>query len=316
MTLPAAAQEYAVATLTPNGSIERTTYGGERPDALYEAGSIGKFACTIAALRLVDSGYLMLDSSVDSLLPEFANTPIASITLRQLLASRSGLTDGLLPAFGADPARVMATPDAQTATANFAAGPLAFEPGTQWSYDLVNWVVVQAIVERVTGEPIAQVLNRNVLSPAGMGASKIFVGRVGDAGAVPVNTSPPLPTFLTCAGGLAATPLDLIALLRFAHMGGLSETSLAELMTVHTVEEDYALGGRFIRWDGAGETRLMSWQSGSNGAYKSLAVYDPLSDTGFAAMTAQDDWEEIESAREEWLAQLNDSDLIDANPAS
>ena len=45
----------------------------------------------------------------------FADTPIAPVTLRQVLQSRSGLADGLIPAFQSDPEAVFATPD-DTAT--------------------------------------------------------------------------------------------------------------------------------------------------------------------------------------------------------
>ncbi|KPM24550.1 hypothetical protein AAJ72_01985 [Citromicrobium sp. RCC1885] len=298
---PAFSADYAEATLTPDGQILSQTHGEQDAAALYEAGSIGKFACTIATLRLADRDMVSLDATLGRLLPQFADTPIAPISLRQLLASRSGLADGLMPAFRSDPQSVMSTPDAPTAIARFASGPLAFDPDTQWSYDLVNWIAVQAVLEKVSGLPIAELLAREVLQPAGMGDSRVFLGRVGEGGAVPASEAPPLPGFLTCAGGLGTTPRDLLALARFPHMGGVSAASLAELTTVHTPEEGYTLGGRFMYRDDSAGGQPLSWQSGSNGAYKSLVTYDPASDTGFAAMTASGDNTEIEAARDAWM---------------
>ncbi|MXP11143.1 hypothetical protein [Pseudoblastomonas halimionae] len=92
-----------------------------------------------------------------------------------------------------------------------------------------------------------------------------------------------------------------MALARFPHMGGLSTKSLAELTTVHTPDEGYTLGGRFMWENDDPANRMLSWQSGSNGPYKSLVTYDPSSDTGFAAMTTTGDSAEIEDARARWM---------------
>lgn len=286
-----------IATLG-EGRVSTEAHGDHRKEALFEAGSIGKFACTIAALRLSDKGLFALDDPVATLLPELAETPIAKVTLRQLLQSRSGLADGLLPAFGRDPGAVMRTPDALSAARKYAAGDLAFKPGSAWSYDLVNWVVVQAILEAQTGDRIAAILEREVLKPAGMGQSRIFTMTIGEGAQKPTQAVRPMPVFLTCAGALATTPPDLIALARFPHHGGLSASSLLALQAVATPEEAYALGGRFQTVAG----QWLSWQSGSNGAYKSLVTYDPSSDTGFAAMTATGDSAALDAARSAWLS--------------
>ena len=298
---PVLAGDYAEAVLTPGGQIISKTHGEDAPGALYEAGSIGKFACTIAVLRLTDRDMVSLDDTIGRLLPQFAETPIAPITLRQVLASRSGLADGLMPAVREDPRSALETPDAMTAIDRFATGPLAFPPDSQWSYDLVNWIVVQAVLEKVAGLPVDELLEREVLRPAGMGSSRIFVGRLRNGADAPASDAPPLPGFLTCAGGLGTTPGDLVALARFPHMGGLSAKSLAELTTVHTPDEGYTLGGRFVWEDDDPAKRMLSWQSGSNGPYKSLVTYDPSSDTAFAAMTTTGDSTEIEDARARWM---------------
>ncbi|GAA4049009.1 serine hydrolase domain-containing protein [Parerythrobacter jejuensis] len=299
---PAVANSFAYATLGEDRAITVGASGDAIAGALYESGSIGKFACTLATLRLADSGALDLGDSLGDLLPGFGDTPIGDVTLKQVLASRSGLADGLLPAFRKSPADVMSTPDARTALMKFATGELVSVPGTQWSYDLVNWIAVQAVVEQTTGQPIGDVLDRTVLQAAGMGQSRIFIGEIGDGAAPPSAPVRPLPGFLTCAGGLATTPTDLIALARFPHQGGLSAESLELLTSVTTEDEGYTLGGRYLA-AGQSPSRMISWQTGSNGAYKSLVTYDPHTDTAFAAMTASDDNSAIQQARSEWMAQ-------------
>ena len=87
---PAFSADYAEATLTPDGQIFSQTHGKEDPAALYEAGSIGKFACTIATLRLADRDMISLDETLGRLLPQFADTPIATISLRQCSRTAAG----------------------------------------------------------------------------------------------------------------------------------------------------------------------------------------------------------------------------------
>ena len=202
---------------------------------------------------------------------------------------------------------MLQTSTAQDALTKYATGALANPPGSKWSYDLVNWIVVQAVLEEVTGESISAVLRNEVLVPAQMTQSRVFVGAIGEGAQPPAQTGLPIPAFLTCAGGLATTPSDLIALARFAHKGGLSEQSLQALQEVATPEEDYALGGRFIE-RATDDPRKLSWQSGSNGAYKSLVTYDPVTDTGFAAMTATGNNDDIQQARAQWLKGLAKTD--------
>ena len=291
---PLRAKDYASAELTAN-RIEIHNDDG----ALFEAGSIAKYACSIAILRLADRDVLSLDDPIGAILPQFEDLPAGTVKLRHVLASRSGIADGLMPALRADPGKVMAITDPAQAAVQFSSGELAAEPDTLWSYDLVNWIIAQAVIEKATDLALDQALLQLVLEPAGMGSSEIFSGTTGAAFAPPAEPSRPLPRFLQCAGGLATTPIDLLALARFPHNGGLSAASLAELMEVNTPEQSYTLGGRY-RMSNAGKP--LSWQSGSNGAYKSLVVYDPESDRGFAAMTASGSDKGIQAGRGEWLA--------------
>ncbi|XUU61605.1 serine hydrolase domain-containing protein [Erythrobacter sp. HA6-11] len=295
---PAIAQSYSYAELGTDGQILAEVKGEGQRGALYEAGSIGKFACTIAALRLSDRGVLDIDAPLSALVEGAKGTPIAEVTFRQVLQSRSGISDGLMPAFQADAGEVLRTRSASDALFKYATGELANSPGEVWSYDLINWAVVQAVLEQATGRPIADILREIVLEPAGMGQSRIFIGEIGEGAAPPAERGIPIPAFLTCAGGLATTPTDLLALARFPHKGGLSEAALGNLTRIATPEEGYTLGGRFRVSE---EGRLLSWQSGSNGAYKSLVVYDPESDLGFAAMSADGTHEGIQSARADWM---------------
>ncbi|WP_296722747.1 serine hydrolase [Erythrobacter sp.] len=268
----------------------------------YQAGSIAKLMCTIAVLRLSDAGQVNIDAPVSTLLPELAGAPSGQPTLRQIMANRSGLMDGLSPAIETDFAAATAIADTSEAISRFVPDRLAFSPDESFSYDLVNWILVQRAIEKATGEPLSVALEKLVLVPAGMQSSEVFKGQPKEDVAQPSEPVMPVPAFLRCAGGLISTPSDLIRLSRFAYQGSLSAPSIAALETVLTPDENYALGGRIEIHEG----RPLAWHTGSNGAYKSLVVYDSVSDRGFSAMTAQGDWSVIEAARERWLARSHD----------
>lgn len=292
--------EFAAAELVSTGDFKANYSGAAERGSIYQAGSIAKYACTLLALRYSDRGLLELERPLGSFFPELDLGEAKTPTISQLLANRSGLRDGLLPAVEADMTRVMAIRSADKALMEFSSGDLKYPAGGEYSYDLVNWMAIQAVLERVGGDTIEQLLTREVLEPAGMTQSFVFDKTLGAEAQPPVGDAQPMPDFLKCAGGLAAVPNDLVRLLRFAHKGGLSAQSVQELKTIRTPEENYSLGGRFETHAG----RLIDWKTGSNGPYKSVVVYDPVTDTGFAAMTASDTWDRIEEAREEWLSRL------------
>ena len=287
---------YAYAELSSNG-LTRAAEGQIKPGKRFEMGSIAKYACTIATLRLIDRGKLALDDNIGSVLPELDGRDIGLVTVQRLLENRSGLADGLMPALREDMTAVAAVETTTEAIRAYVPPGLEFEPGSRFSYDLVNWIVVQALVERVYGGTLKEALTELVLDPAGL-ETVMVLDRAADPNLQPpVTPATRAPLFLQCAGGLAGMPSDLIRLQQFVHGGGLSPSSLAAIQTIATPDEDYALGGRFRTVDG----RLLDWKTGSNGPYKSLSIYDPERKIGFAAMTAQNDWAAIEQARDEWL---------------
>jgi CubicO group peptidase (beta-lactamase class C family) len=101
----------------------------------------------------------------------------------------------------------------------WAAIALDFEPGTAWQYSNTNYVVAAAIVERVTGMALMDVLRRRIFGPLAMTSVADFdAGPLGpdDAGAYLRNGLGPLRPapkegrgWLFGAGQLAMTAHDL-----------------------------------------------------------------------------------------------------------
>lgn len=126
--------------------------------------SVSKLVLTLGLLRLVEQGLLDLDRDLGEYLgwplrhPSHADVPI---TLRLLLTHRSGLTDDAGYAS-----------DVATRTRELAARPGAWDaahaPGSYFRYTNLNFVLVGAAMERVSGERLDRLMDRLVLGPLGI----------------------------------------------------------------------------------------------------------------------------------------------------
>ncbi|MFB7267654.1 serine hydrolase domain-containing protein, partial [Streptomyces nojiriensis] len=109
-----------------------------------------------------------LDDPISRWLPDAPHAD--KITLRMLGASTSGLRDYVpdpkfLAALYADPFRQW-TPDELVGIS--AAQPLLYEPGTSWSYSHANFVLLGQALEKISGMPLAKVMEQQITGPAGL----------------------------------------------------------------------------------------------------------------------------------------------------
>lgn len=246
-------------------------------------GSISKWITTVAVLRLVDQGLLDLDRPVTDYLPELPPES-RKVLLRHLLSNTSGIPNGLAQALRQDRAATESSRLTPLEGAlRFGAGRPAFAPGSQFDYSFTNWVIVGGIVERVTREPFAQAVERLVLRPAGVkdtgfadaGFASMPRAALAYDSAKAKRKMSALPTMVAASGTVYSTAADLVAIADAVYAGGLlSPASRTALLTIQHGPEDYALGGR-VRTVGK-RGRVVAWESGVIGGYKTLLVYDPL----------------------------------------
>ncbi|MFZ5793831.1 MAG: serine hydrolase domain-containing protein [Sphingomonas sp.] len=111
---------------------------------------------------------LYLDAPIARWLPYYRADTGARLTLRRLLSNSSGLPKMFLPAAAIDP--TLRTRDVPTAEAvkRFASGDLYFEPGAKFDYVLENWIIVDAVIEVVTGQPFHKAMHALTLDPLGL----------------------------------------------------------------------------------------------------------------------------------------------------
>jgi len=311
----AAQPAYVEAQLDSDGVFHSSAGNGGRPGARYQAGSTSKFACSLLALDLERDGKLHLDDSLADLLPGYAARDAGAITLRNLLHNRSGIADGLMDSFRKDAAAVTALEISPLEAANrFALGRTDAAPGTAFEYVNTNWIVVQAVLERAGGAPLADLMRARIFDPADMSTAVIMTDGSLPGSALVTTEGPmiEIPSFVLCAGGLAAAPADLIRLARFAHhAGAFTPAMLEDLETIASPASHYALGGRIRHAMVDGEMHTIHWESGSNGPFKSYTVYDPVADVGYAIMTNEDAFDFIGERRDRWVSEDLGGELLE-----
>jgi D-alanyl-D-alanine carboxypeptidase len=135
----------------------------------FRAGSIVKPFVSVVVLQLAERGRLSLDARLPEVLPasvidRFAHA--ADITVRMLLAHRSGIPDWESPAVGEqvarDPAKVWKVSEFLDLAA---AQPPVFAPGRGFFYSNTNYNLLGLIIERITRRSWRRQVTRRVIRP-------------------------------------------------------------------------------------------------------------------------------------------------------
>jgi CubicO group peptidase (beta-lactamase class C family) len=172
-------------------SVQGEARPGEplRGDAIFRIASMTKPITSIAFMQLVEEGRLALSDPVTKVIPEWkdlgvfvagggtmpfvsraARTPMRMI---DLLRHTAGFTYGFQErtpvdaAYRAAKIEAFQGPDLEELIAILAKIPLQFDPGTSWNYSIAT-DILGAILQRVDGEPLDQVIARRVTAPLAM----------------------------------------------------------------------------------------------------------------------------------------------------
>lgn len=138
-----------------------------RVDTKFNLGSINKAFTGVAIMQLVAAGKLALSDTLIKHLPDYPNKQAAEkITIQHLLDMKSGIGDF----FGA---RFEATPKDRLRTISdylplFAEQPLLFEPGQGERYSNGGYIVLGALIEKITGQSYYDYVRAHIFKPAGM----------------------------------------------------------------------------------------------------------------------------------------------------
>jgi CubicO group peptidase (beta-lactamase class C family)/lysophospholipase L1-like esterase len=139
-----------------------------RPDTIFEAGSVSKQFTAAAVLLLAKDGRLSLDDPVRRYLPELPYYA-SPVTIRQMLQHTSGLRDwGSIAWIAGAPRGTRAYTHAHVLDILKRQESLNFAPGTRWSYSNSGYNLAAVLLSRVSGEPFAEFTRRRLFEPAGM----------------------------------------------------------------------------------------------------------------------------------------------------
>lgn len=268
-------------------------FGTRRSDAsdpvtantIFEAGSLGKPVFAYAVLQLCNEGVLDLDAPLDDYLaspcvPEDPRSP--RITIRRVLSHTTGL------------------PNWRRAGEALST---CFEPGERFLYSGEAFMVLQHVVEHVTGRPPSALLSARAFGPAGMLDSAfvwsgteprpVALGHRADGTVVKKALWP----HVEVAASLHTTARDVAALLCQV----MNDPAIARSMLTRQVpvndrpwNRDATLGScaidERVSWGlgwglGAGPAGKSFWHWGDNGCYRAFAIAYPAEGCGIAILT-------------------------------
>lgn len=261
-------------------------------EAVLPIGSVTKSFTGLAIAQLVAAGKVDLDAPVGRYLSGYAG-PGAAIAIRHLLNHTSGIPNYTgLPDFPRDISQRF-THEAVLAT--FAAKPLEFAPGTNFSYSNSNTYLLGMAVERASGMGYAAYLDANVFRPFGMtdsrlaGSSAVIPRRVPGyvMGAGGLENAPPYDVnYPFSAGAIASTVADLQRYRRGVFGGATAPAVRKQVLSCDPLADGtplfYALGCLAIR-EFEGHRRIS--HAGDIEGFASHYAYFPQDDLTIVVLT-------------------------------
>lgn len=195
-------------------------------DQVFRIASNTKQFTAATILKLVEQGRLSLTDPLSKYLPNYPNG--AHITIDQLLNHTSGIKD-YTEIDGYFSGAIRQDLDTEKLLAVFKDLPVDFAPGTNWKYDNSGYLVLGAVIEKLTGKSWQEAIREQLLAPLALthtvydeaqplianrsaGYTVDEKGRTENAAYLSMSQA-------GAAGGLASNVDDLFHWLRALHTG-------------------------------------------------------------------------------------------------
>jgi CubicO group peptidase (beta-lactamase class C family) len=171
-----------------HGAIGKKSYRKDdntpvQPDSIRYIASITKVFTAVAIMKLVEDGLTRLDIPVGEILPQFNTPPYNGVTLFQLLTHTSGMhaDDGCFENKYQsnywkmiEDAYKLCDPDKKNefdwlaAALGTIGNGFRVKPDTEWAYCSFGFVVLGAVIEKLTGMSAHKYIEDNITKPLGM----------------------------------------------------------------------------------------------------------------------------------------------------
>lgn len=248
-------------------------------DTQFRLGSMNKMFTAVAALQLVEAGKLRLDDVIGKYLPDYPNKDVASkVTVRHLLTHTGGTGDIFGPDFMAKRDKLREHIDYLKL---YGSRALTHEPGARFEYSNYGFVLLAALIERVSGMPYYDYLRNKVFLPVGMKSTDSLPEtdevqyraagymRQGDSW---VSNAETLPWRGTGAGGGYSTVGDLLLFAQALGSGKLiSRKMLVE--ATQPQSQEYGFGFQVLT---EGKLRGYGHSGGAPGMSAELRIFPQL----------------------------------------
>ncbi len=211
----------------------------------FRLASITKAFTAVLVMQLVEQRKLAVTNTIAQLLPDLRIPRAEQITVEDMLLHRSGFPDEPDALYEAPrSARVMVAESAKQ----------SYRPYGKFAYSNLDYLVLELIIEQVTGKRFASVLHERILTPLGMVNSGMatradsgiaqgfladFIGRLTAEPALHIEN-------LGAAGAMYGTVADLLAFDQALYGGRLlNSESIAQMYTSHP-ELGYVAYGSWV----------------------------------------------------------------------
>ena len=132
----------------------------------FNLGSMNKMFTAVAIAQLAQAGKLSFTDNVGKHLPDYPNKEVADkVTVHQLLTHTSGLGMYFGEKFTAQREKLLTV---AAYLPLFSGDPLAFPPGEKFQYSNAGYMLLGAIIEKVSGQDYYSYVQEHIYKPAGM----------------------------------------------------------------------------------------------------------------------------------------------------
>ncbi|HMI89088.1 MAG TPA: serine hydrolase domain-containing protein [Polyangiaceae bacterium] len=244
---------------TAQGQADKAFAVPNRIDTKFNLGSMNKMFTAVSVGQLVEKGKMSFSDPLAKVLPDYPNRAFAeSVTIHQLLTHTSGIGGDIFAPQVFEHRERFKRPSEYLPL--FAKEPVEFPPGERFSYANSGFVVLGAVVERVSGEDYYSYVRAHLFEPAKMRDTDSFeidelvpnlaVGYRADDndafGVLPRRSNVmAIPFKGTPAGGGFATVPDLCAFSEALRSHKLLGAAMTEMVTSAKVDMPGPPGTRY-----------------------------------------------------------------------
>ncbi len=139
-------------------------------DTRYKIASITKLFTAVLIYQLVEQEKVKLDNLIVDYYPNYKGEGKNKVTIHQLLTSTSGIEN--LEKKGDQVYEKRLTID--QIISKYASGPLEFMPGSKFSYNNADYIILGKILENIYDVSFKQIIKQQILDPLNMKNTGVF----------------------------------------------------------------------------------------------------------------------------------------------